>query len=71
MYPPSRHEQLVEEIADRLRRVCPDMPPERFEAMVHDIARTTLKYEGHATPTAYELQLRRRADDELRPDRKS
>jgi hypothetical protein len=71
MYPPSRREQLVAEIAARLRRVCPDMPEDHFAAMVQDMAAITLKYEGHATPTAYELQLRRRAVDDRRPDRES
>lgn len=57
MHSPTRREQLLSEIAERLRRVCPAMPPERFEALVEDIARVTLKYEGRATPTPYELQV--------------
>ena len=57
MAEPTRREQLLVEIATRLRRVCPDMPPEHFDAMVHDIARITLKFEGRATPTQYDLHV--------------
>jgi hypothetical protein len=60
---PSRHEQLLDEISARLRRVCPDMPEEHFRERVHEVARITYKYEGRATPTLNELLLMQRLLD--------
>lgn len=58
----TRRDELLVTIAARLRPLCSELPADDFEAMVHEIARLTLKYEGRATPTEFELeQMRRRA----------
>jgi hypothetical protein len=41
-------------IRERLRAVCAGWPEDQFEAMVTDIATTSLKYEGVATPASQE-----------------
>ena len=37
--------QLQDEVAARLCRVCRDMPPDRFEALVREIVRVRVKYD--------------------------
>jgi hypothetical protein len=37
---------IMEEVRDRLRPVCPDLPEQEFDAMIDRIARTQYKYEG-------------------------
>jgi hypothetical protein len=48
--PASLHRQLEDEVATRLRRVCRDMPPERFEALVREIVRVKVKYDPPPVP---------------------
>jgi hypothetical protein len=37
---------IMEEVRDRLRPVCADLPEQEFDAMVDRIARTQYKYES-------------------------
>ena len=37
--------RLHEETAVRLRRVCRDMPPDRFAALVREVVRVRVKYD--------------------------
>ena len=37
--------RLHDEVASRLRGVCPDIPPDRFEALVREIVRVRVKYD--------------------------
>ena len=43
--------RLHEEVATRLRRVCLDMPADRFDALVREIVRVKLKYDTPASPS--------------------
>jgi hypothetical protein len=43
-------------IRERLKGVCAGWPPEEFDALVQQIAATTMAYDGRATPTAQELE---------------
>ena len=54
------------EIAQRLRSVCQQWPPELFDGMVDGLAKITLKYE-HAGPTSV---VDRRTTDRVIDDRK-
>lgn len=47
---------LREDIASRLRRVCHDWPEERFAELIEHIATATLKYEGRAGATMYDVR---------------
>ena len=40
--------RLHDEVASRLRGVCPDIPPVRFEALVREIVRVRVKYDPPA-----------------------
>ena len=45
---PPRHDALArlhDEVASRLRGVCPDIPHDRFEALVREIVRVRVKYD--------------------------
>ena len=42
---PERLEQLRRDITSRLRRVCANLPPDEFDALVLQIATVTLRYE--------------------------
>jgi hypothetical protein len=37
---------IINEVRDRLRPVCPDLPEREFETMVERIALTQYKFEG-------------------------
>jgi hypothetical protein len=37
---------IMEEVRERLRPICPDLPEQEFDAMVERIAHTQYKYEG-------------------------
>ena len=68
----TRRDELLVTIAARLRPLCVGMSPEEFDSMVCEIARVTLKYEGRATPTEFELEMMRpRAAVELEIRRKT
>ena len=41
--------RLQAELATRLRRVCADMSPEEFDALVREMARVKVKYDLPAT----------------------
>ena len=45
-----RKEQLVAQITARLERLCEHMTDDEFAAMVREIARITMKYEGGPGP---------------------
>lgn len=48
---PPRHHALArlhDEVASRLRGVCPDIPPDRFETLVREIVRVRVKYDPPA-----------------------
>lgn len=57
---------LRAEIAQRLRPVCEQWPPDLFEGMVDGLAKITLKYD-HANPTAV---VDRRTADRMIDDMK-
>jgi hypothetical protein len=40
---------LFQEIASRLRAVCPDIPDDEFASLVEDVARAARKYDGDAS----------------------
>ncbi len=62
----SRKDELIAQITARLKRVCVQMSDEAFAAMVEEMARLTMKYEGSATSTVAE---RARAMDAVRDRR--
>ena len=37
--------RLHDEVSSRLRGVCPDIPPDRFEVLVREIVRVRVKYD--------------------------
>jgi hypothetical protein len=41
----ARLERLAADISERLRRVCSHLSEEEFSVLVHDIARTTMRFE--------------------------
>lgn len=41
--------RLHEEVATRLRGVCADIPPDRFDALVREIVRVRVKYDPPPT----------------------
>jgi hypothetical protein len=45
-------EELVAQIAGRLRPVCANMPQAEFDAMVRTIAERTYRWEAHVPPDA-------------------
>lgn len=49
---PLRLHVLRLNIRERLRAVCVGWPEDQFEALVTEIAETSLKYEGVATPAS-------------------
>lgn len=47
---------LREDIASRLSHLCHDWPAEQFSALIEHIASVTLKYEGRAGATMYDVR---------------
>ena len=45
---PGETSRLHAEIATRLRSVCADMPAERFDQLVREIARVKVKYDAES-----------------------
>jgi hypothetical protein len=39
-------QELLRQIANRLRPVCPDIPEDEFTRLVEDVARVKLKYDA-------------------------
>jgi hypothetical protein len=50
-----RVEELVTQIAGRLRPVCANMPPAEFDAMVRTIAERTHRWEAHVPPSTWRV----------------
>jgi hypothetical protein len=65
----ARLRELTNDIAERLRRVCGDMPPDEFAALARSIAGVRMKYDEitHERPISVEPNYALRPPGPLPP----